>query len=43
VLQKKLGPDFVAVVHALDDINPDSSDGQELSSIFGSLDQYCEE
>ena len=43
VMQKKLGPDFVAVVHALDDINPDSSDGQELSSIFGSLDQSCEE
>jgi len=42
LLQKKLGSDFVAVVHALDDVNPDSPDGQELSSIFGSLDESCE-
>src|SRR5215831_13796469 len=42
LLQKKLGSDFVAVVHALDDIDPNSPDGQELSSIFGSLDGSCE-
>jgi hypothetical protein len=42
LLQKKLGPDFVALAHALDNINPDSPDGQELSSIFGSLDESCE-
>ena len=42
LLQNKLGPNFVALAHALDDINPDSPDGQELSSIFGSLDESCE-
>ena len=41
LLQKRLVPDFVALVHALDDINPDSPDGKELSSIFGSLDESC--
>ena len=42
LLQKKLGPDFVALVHALEDVDPDSPDGQELSSIIGSLDESCD-
>jgi hypothetical protein len=41
LLQKKLGPDFVALVHALENIDPESSDGHELASIIGSLDQSC--
>jgi hypothetical protein len=43
LLQKKLGPDFVALAHALEDIDPETPDGRELNSIIESLDQSCEE
>jgi len=42
LLQKKLGPDYVALVHALEDVDPESPDGQELASIIGSLDASCD-
>jgi hypothetical protein len=42
LLQNKLGPDFVALVHALEGIDPESPDGQELASIIESLDGSCE-
>lgn len=42
LLQNKLGPDFVALAHALKDIDSESPDGQELTSIIGSLDESCE-
>jgi hypothetical protein len=42
LLQNKLGPDFVALVHALEGIDPESPDGQELASIIESLDESCE-
>ena len=42
LLQSKLGPDFVALVHALEGIDPESPDGQELASIIESLDESCE-
>jgi len=41
-LQKKLGPDFVALAHALDHVDPESPDGKELASIFDSLDALCD-
>jgi len=31
LLQNKLGPDFVALAHALKDIDSESADGQELA------------
>lgn len=34
LLQNKLGPDFVALAHALKDIDSESPDGQELTSIM---------
>jgi hypothetical protein len=42
LLQNKLGPDFAALVHALEGIDPESPDGQELVSIIESLDGSCE-
>jgi putative heme degradation protein len=42
LLQKKLGPDFVALAHALKDIDSESPDGQELTSIFDTLDESCD-
>ena len=41
-LQKKLGPDHVALVHALKDVDPESPHGQELASIIESLDESCD-
>ena len=42
LLQSKLGPDFVALVHEREGIDPESPDGQELASIIESLDESCE-
>jgi hypothetical protein len=41
-LQKKLGPDHVALIHALQDVDPESPYGQELASIIESLDESCD-
>jgi hypothetical protein len=41
-LQKKLGPDHVALIHALGDVDPESLHGQELTSIIESLDETCD-
>jgi len=42
-LKKKLGPEFVALVDGLKDVDPDSPDGQEIASIIESLDESCED
>ncbi len=42
-LKKKLGPDFVALIDGLQELDPDSPDGQEVASIFESLDESCED
>jgi hypothetical protein len=36
-LRKKLGPDHVALIHALRDVDPESPDGKELASIIAGL------
>jgi len=40
-LQKNLGPEYLALLEALKDVDPDSEDGQEIVSIFAMLDQSC--
>jgi hypothetical protein len=40
-LQKKLGPEYLAVLEALKDVDPDSKDGQEIASMLAMLDQSC--
>ena len=40
-LVEKLGPEYIALVSALKDINPNSQDGQEIGSILGRLDDLC--
>lgn len=42
-LAGKLGPDYVALIGGLQDIDPDSQDGQEISSILEGLDKLCED
>ncbi len=41
-LAGKLGPEYVALVGGLQDIDPNSQDGQEIGSILEGLDKLCE-
>jgi hypothetical protein len=40
-LGEKLGPEYVALMDGLEDIDPDSEDGQEIESILLGLDRLC--
>jgi hypothetical protein len=41
-LQEKLGPEYLALLEALKEVDPNSKDGQEIVSIFDKLDSSCE-
>jgi hypothetical protein len=40
-LAKELGPEYVALMDAYQDIDPDSEVGHEIGSMFTALDQLC--
>ena len=40
-LGKKLGPEYAALVDGLEDIDPESEVGQEISSTLDALDNLC--
>ena len=40
-LEKKLGPDYVALMNGFQDIDSQSEVGQEISSMFTALDNLC--
>jgi hypothetical protein len=40
-LQKNLGPEYLALLEATLDVDPNSKDGQEIVSIFDTLDSSC--
>jgi hypothetical protein len=40
-LQKKLGPEYFALLEASKYVDPNSKDGQEIVSIFDKLDSSC--
>jgi hypothetical protein len=42
-LERKLGPEYVALVRGLKDIDLNSQDGQEIGSILEALDRLCED
>jgi hypothetical protein len=42
-LEGKLGPDFMALVHRLSDIDPDSRDAQEIRSVIETLNDLCDD
>jgi hypothetical protein len=42
-LQKELGPEYLALLEATKDVDPNSKDGQEIVSIFDKLDSSCED
>jgi hypothetical protein len=40
-LEKKLGPEYIALMEGLEDIDPNSSDDQEIASTLEALDKLC--
>jgi hypothetical protein len=40
-LEGRLGPEYVALAKELEDVDPNSQDGQEISSAIDALDQLC--
>jgi hypothetical protein len=41
-LEKKLGPEYFALVNDLNNVDPNSPEGQEIESILAPLDDSCE-
>ena len=42
-LQKKLGPEYLALVNNLNNMDPNSPEGREIDSILAPLDDSCED
>jgi hypothetical protein len=40
-LEEKLGPEYIGLVSVLKNIDPDSSDGREIRSMFRALETLC--
>ena len=40
-LGKRLGPEYVALMDGLRDIDPESEDGEEIGSMFTAFDKLC--
>jgi hypothetical protein len=40
-LAKKLGPEYGALMDGLQDIDPESQDGREMSAMFAGLNKLC--
>jgi hypothetical protein len=41
-LQKTMGPEYLQLVTGLDEVDPQSKEGEELLSAFDPLDKQCE-
>ena len=41
-LEKKLGPEYVALMDGFQEIDRDSEDGQEIGSVLAVLDKLCD-
>ena len=40
-LATKLGPEYIALMNGLQDMDPDSEDGKEIASTLEALDKLC--
>jgi hypothetical protein len=40
-LEKQLGPEYLTLLEATKDVDPNSKDGQEIISLFEELDESC--
>ena len=41
-LAQKVGPEYVALMNGLDDVDPDSKDGKEIGAVLEGLDKLCD-
>jgi len=41
-LEKKLGPEYIALVNDLNNVDPNSPEGREIDSILAPLEDSCE-
>lgn len=41
-LAQKVGPEYVALMTGLDDVDPDSKDGKEIGAVLEGLDKLCD-
>ena len=41
-LAQKIGPEYVALMSGLDDVDPDSKDGKEIAGVLDGLDKLCD-
>jgi hypothetical protein len=41
-LAQKVGPEYVALMAGLDDVDPDSKDGKEIAGVLEGLDKLCD-
>ena len=41
VMSQKLGPEYAALAEALQDVDPNSTDGHEIRSTLATLDKLC--
>jgi hypothetical protein len=41
-LAQKVGPEYVALMSGLDDVDPDSKDGKEIGTVLEGLDKLCD-
>jgi len=42
-LEKKLGPEYLALVNNLNNVGPNSPEGREIDLILAPLDDFCED
>ena len=40
-LERKLGPEYAALMNGIQDVDPDSEDGQQIGSTIQALDKLC--
>ncbi len=40
-LSQKLGPEYIALMEGLQDIDPNSKDGQDIGAVLDGLDKLC--
>lgn len=41
-LAQKVGPEYVALMNGLDDVDPDSKEGKEIGAVLEGLDKLCD-
>jgi predicted transcriptional regulator len=42
-LEKQLGPEYLALVEATKNVDPNSKEGQEIASVFDKLGEACQD